>query len=166
MEIIIFLIIVIVLSLRSAAKQNARPNRGSAVPNEPRKDEWQQSKIPEERPQRRIVSERSNRMSQRDEDDLTEIERRRVAQHEASNNKSRIHQNIHKEDNEIFKKARDLQEASHEVGALSGETRSFNMKHIKELIVCGYPTELKNQRDFVKEGEDFLASLTGSNEYF
>lgn len=40
------------------------------------------------------------------------------------------------------------------------------METIRDLIVCGYPTELPNQRDFIKEGEDFLAGLSSESYFF
>lgn len=40
------------------------------------------------------------------------------------------------------------------------------METVRDLIVCGYPTELPNQRDFIKEGEDFLAGLSSGSYFF
>lgn len=76
------------------------------------------------------------------------IQDRRIAQHENAK-KSRIHSNIHRDDD----KDMDIQPAD-------------LMHTIRDLIVCGYPTEIKNQRDFTKEGEDFLNSLSGDSLFF
>lgn len=77
-----------------------------------------------------------------------DIQERRISQHENAK-KKRIHQNIHKED-----------EKEVEI------TPSDLMHSIRDLIVCGYPTEIKEQRDFIKEGEDFLNSLSGDSLFF
>ncbi|MBP5265933.1 MAG: hypothetical protein J6Z06_03825 [Lachnospiraceae bacterium] len=34
------------------------------------------------------------------------------------------------------------------------------MAEVQDLIVCGYPTQLTNQRDFISEGTDFLNRLS------
>lgn len=77
-----------------------------------------------------------------------DIQERRINQHENAK-KKRIHQNIHRDD-----------EKEIEV------TPSDLMHNIRDLIVCGYPTEIKEQRDFIKEGEDFLNSLSGDSLFF
>jgi len=33
------------------------------------------------------------------------------------------------------------------------------MAEVEDLIVCGYPNQLENQRDFIAEGMDFLNRL-------
>lgn len=81
-------------------------------------------------------------------DRAQDIQERRISQHENAK-KKRIHQNIHRED-----------EKETEI------TPSDLMHNIRDLIVCGYPTEIKEQRDFIKEGEDFLNSLSGDSLFF
>lgn len=81
-------------------------------------------------------------------DRAQDIQERRISQHENAK-KKRIHQNIHREDD------REIDIAPSDL-----------MHNIRDLIVCGYPTEIKEQRDFIKEGEDFLNSLSGDSLFF
>lgn len=88
-------------------------------------------------PEKTVISDRAQ-----------DIQERRISQHENAK-KKRIHQNIHRDDE------KDIE-----------VTPSDLMHSIRDLIVCGYPTEIKEQRDFIKEGEDFLNSLSGDSLFF
>jgi hypothetical protein len=90
----------------------------------------------------------------------TKIETRRKAQ-QATADKSRIHQGLHeKEELEARKKEAAMQQAMAQPPQRFEFEDSDLMAEVQDLIVCGYPTQLKNQRDFISEGTDFLNRLS------
>ena len=90
----------------------------------------------------------------------TKIEQRRKQQ-QAAADKSRIHQEIHKK--ELVEEKQ--KEWAKQVEATKGPARfefedSDLMAEVQDLIVCGYPSQLPNQRDFLAEGMDFLNRIS------
>lgn len=89
----------------------------------------------------------------------TKIEQRRKQQ-QATADKSRIHQGIHeKEQLEQRQKELEQQKMSEQPTRFEFEDSDL-MAEVQNLIVCGYPTELPHQRDFIAEGTDFLNRLS------
>ena len=99
-------------------------------------------------------------MNDGDVEQPTKIETRRKAQ-QATADKSRIHQGLHeKEELEARKKEAAMQQAMAQPPQRFEFEDSDLMAEVQDLIVCGYPTQLKNQRDFISEGTDFLNRLS------
>lgn len=99
-------------------------------------------------------------MNDGDVEQPTKIETRRKAQ-QATADKSRIHQGLHeKEELEARKKEAAMQQAMAQAPQRFEFEDSDLMAEVQDLIVCGYPTQLKNQRDFISEGTDFLNRLS------
>ena len=99
-------------------------------------------------------------MNDGDVEQPTKIEQRRKQQ-QATADKSRIHQELHKKEI-VEQKQKEWEE---QIKMSQKPTRfefedSDLMAEVSDLIVCGYPTELRNQRDFVSEGTDFLNRLS------
>ncbi|MCR5640623.1 MAG: hypothetical protein K6G04_04635 [Lachnospiraceae bacterium] len=85
----------------------------------------------------------------------TRIENRRKEQ-QANADRTRIHQEIHQKEVQQKLEEERLQKAM-EAGLPHLEFEEHDlMKEVEDLMVCGYPTTLENQRDFISEGVDFL----------
>lgn len=177
---VIWLIIIVVALIRKANEQdqNKRRTQGGQVQTktvpQPRPMQQQRAQQQAQRTKTvpRTVGDLSgnksavNRslagMNDGDVEQPSKIEQRRKQQ-QATADKSRIHQELHKKE-EVEEKQKELaRQAEMSKGPQRFEFEDSDlMAEVQDLIVCGYPTELRNQRDFLAEGMDFLNRISSS----
>lgn len=173
----IFLIAIVFLVVRAGTMKNKMPqNQKRDINSNPQYEDIKPRERRSHRPNRKTAKYSAPKEAEQPSD----IELRRMEQHEKYN-RSRIHRNVHKEvkkpepeqvtiNTENTKLDTNVSEhinntVKKEIAKDYTGKPAINMNDLRDNIVCGYPTEIPNQRDFVKEGEEFLANLGVSSMF-
>lgn len=175
----LFLIVISILIVRAGTMKNKMPqNKNRDVNSNPQYEELNRERHSNR--QHRQMRKAAKYSNPQETMQPSDIELRRMQQHE-NYNRSRIHRNVHKEVNKPEPKQltvnaenikTDTKVSDHIDNISKKETvnsnigqPAINMNDLRDIIVCGYPVEIPNQRDFVKEGEEFLANLGVSSMF-
>lgn len=146
----VFMLIIAFMAIRASTKKNDTKRKQAQSRAEAEQKRVASEKRSEAMQNQMLKSARANATAKGGADIIsepTEIEKRRMQQQEAAN-RSRIHQNIRSAANNEKE-----------------DTIPTEMLQIRDLIVCGYPINIPGERDFVKEGEDFLASFSSKSVF-